>query len=99
MMVDRHCPFDWLFRQLPEKPVIVETGTARAHEDFAGAGMSTLLFGVYAAGKSGKVISVDISPANCQFSRALTTGLPVEVVEAHSHDFFRGYSGPPIDLY
>jgi hypothetical protein len=83
--VDRHCSFPRFFGALPAGPVrILETGTMRQGEDFPGAGASTLLFGILAAGRGGTLTSLDHSPENCATARFWTHGLPVTVVTTDS---------------
>jgi len=97
--VDRHITFDYFFKHCPKEGPICETGVIRAEEDFAGAGYSTLLFGIYAQQTGRELISVDLDPTNCQFARAWTAGLPVTVHEKHSHDFLKSYQGPQLAAF
>jgi hypothetical protein len=39
---------------------------------------------------------VGLDPANCNFARELTAGLPVQVVTADRREFLRRYSGDKI---
>src|SRR5262249_35086690 len=68
---DRHKSLDLLLRQMSERferPTVVETGTIRAEEDWAGAGFFTYLAGAYLSHRGGRLHSVDISAAHCAFA-------------------------------
>lgn len=57
-------------KQKPEY-LILETGTMRAEHgpfNFGGDGCSTLIFDAFVTQMGGKVISVDISPQNCDYA-------------------------------
>lgn len=94
---DRGDSFGMALRGLPSRPLIVETGTMRQDGDWT-AGMSTLLFGRFAAACAGRVVSVDNDSAHVVFARSRVAGLPVDVVLSSGSDWLRSYSGPPIDL-
>ena len=88
---DRDRGFDFLFREAQrfEKPLIVETGCIRSDEDFAGAGFSTLLLGMFAASRDGELISIDISPKSCvlAYRNVACLGAAVTVEEGDSVDW------------
>jgi hypothetical protein len=72
---DRHRSFDLLLREIVRRfphPNIVETGTIRSEEDWAGAGFSTYLLGAFLSRHGGRLHSVDLSQANCAFARIWT---------------------------
>jgi len=99
---DRHRSFDVLFREMSrrfERPVIVETGTIRAEEDWSGAGFFTYLAGAYVSHRGGKLHSVDLSPATCDFARTWTAvfGNAVSVHTQNSLTFLESFR-EPIDL-
>ncbi|QDV50064.1 polysaccharide pyruvyl transferase family protein [Gimesia fumaroli] len=100
---DRHRGFDVLFREIKKRfsaPNIVETGTIRAEEDWAGAGFSTYLFGAFCSRYGGKIASVDLNGGNCQFARAWTRIFKevVEIHHAHSSDFLKSLPDQSIDV-
>jgi hypothetical protein len=89
---DRDEGFDRLLRMAAarfERPGIVETGCIRSEEDFAGAGFSTLLLGIFAAGRGGELVSIDHDAVNCEFARRTVgcLGSSVLVVEDDSVSF------------
>jgi hypothetical protein len=101
---DRHRSLDLLLRETTRrfaKPVVVETGTIRAEEDWGGAGFFTYLMGRYLSRRGGKLFSVDLSLANCQFSREWTGvfGEAISVVNQDSVDFLRQFAQPIDVLY
>ena len=53
-----------------KNPLIVETGCARQEDNFAGDGMSTLIFDRYIYDNGGEFHSVDINPSNIAFARS-----------------------------
>ena len=90
--VDRHFGFSAIIDHLRnvEKPFrLIETGTIRATEDWKGAGYSTYLFGLVARELGGKVTSVDIEPAHCNFARTQIERLEpwIEIVNQDSADY------------
>lgn len=101
---DRHRSFDVLFREMTRRykqPTIVETGTIRAEDDWAGAGFFTYLAGAYLFHCGGKLHSVDLSPTNCDFARTWTSvfGDAVAVHTADSIKFLEKLTGPIDVLY
>lgn len=68
--VDRREGFDVLLRHLRgiSDPVIVETGTTRAADDFAGAGSATSVFGLFCQCHGGELHSVDLDRQACEFA-------------------------------
>jgi ADP-heptose:LPS heptosyltransferase len=102
--VDRHRSFDVLLREMGrrfEAPVVVETGTMRAEEDWGGAGFFTYLAGAYVYRRGGMLHSVDVSPGNCAFARewASPFGDSVRVLQGRSEEFLAGFGGPIDVLY
>jgi hypothetical protein len=72
---DRHRSFDLALRDLAaldHPPVVVETGAMRAPEDWAGAGMSTYLFGAFLHNVGGTLHSVEIDPETARFAQQET---------------------------
>jgi len=69
---NRKSGFEFIIDHLSkqEYPIIVETGCARWEDNFAGDGMSTLIFDTYMANRSGEVYSVDITQGNVNFARS-----------------------------
>lgn len=96
---DRHKSFAKFLERAKcvTKPVVVETGCIREMEDWS-AGYSTYLMGYFLKYHGGNLVSVDFSSSNVGFAREMTKDMPVEVVESHSHDFFRNYTGNKIDF-
>jgi ADP-heptose:LPS heptosyltransferase len=93
---DRHRSLDLLLRQMSqrfEKPTVVETGTIRAEEDWAGAGFFSYLAGAYLQRRGGVLHSVDISAGNCAFAREWTAvfGETVKVHQADSLAFLANF--------
>lgn len=93
---DRNRSFDFLLGEASARfnqPTIVETGTIRAEEDWAGAGFSTFLLGAYVHRRDGKLHSVDLSPQNCQFARKWTAvfGTAVEIAQQDSVAFLGSF--------
>ena len=101
---DRHRSFDVLFREISrrfESPTIVETGTIRAEEDWGGAGFFTYLAAAYLAQRGGRLHSVDLSQANCQFARVWTDVFGAEI-HIHCQDsvtFLTNFTDPIDVLY
>jgi hypothetical protein len=102
--VDRHRTFDAVLSdenlQSHPNPTILETGTIRAEEDWAGAGFSTFLWGAFIDGMGrGQVHSVDINGTHCEFARNWCTPWRhcLSVHQTDSIDFIRGF-GQPIDI-
>lgn len=89
--VDRHRSFDLVMKLASERLLTkwVETGCIRSVDDWT-AGFATYVFGLYLRGVKGHLDSVELDGGNAQFAREWTVGLPVEVHQAHSHDYLRG---------
>jgi hypothetical protein len=86
---DRDEGFDYLLRAAAQRfgrPLVVETGCIRSEEDFAGAGFSTLLLGIFAASRGGSLVSIDHDPGHCDFARRTVAclGAAVDIVENDS---------------
>ncbi len=101
---DRDDGFDRLLRVAAQRfkmPAIVETGCIRTDEDFAGAGFSTLLLGMVAAGTGGELISIDHSAENCDFARrtVASLGASVRIVEMDSVAWLAKHRSPIDVLY
>lgn len=101
---DRNCSFDKLLREATRRfsqPMFVETGTIRAEEDWAGAGFSSYLFGLYLKHRGGTLHSVDLSPSNCQFASTWTRvyGDTVHVHQQDSVTFLKQFQHPIDVLY
>jgi hypothetical protein len=99
---DRHRSLDVLLQELGRRfmaPTVVETGTMRAEEDWAGAGSFTYLAGAYLYRSGGRLYSVDISAPHCTFSRGWTRvfGATVTVTHQDAVSFLRQFTDP-IDL-
>lgn len=62
--------FQYLESLKKDNYLIVETGTMRAENDLAGAGWSTKMFDEFINYYGGQLISIDISPYNCQFAKS-----------------------------
>ena len=71
-VVDRSRSVDLALRLLADRcpggPQIVETGTVRQAED-RGAGWSSWLWGLFCRGDGGRLVSIDLDPARCDFAR------------------------------
>lgn len=59
---------------------IVETGTIRIEDNWAGDGQATRLFDAFVEHHGGRVLSVDIDPKASQIARALVNSERVQVV-------------------
>jgi hypothetical protein len=58
-----------------ENPLIVETGCAREEDNFAGDGMSSLIFDDYVTEHGGEFLTVDLDDKACEFAKQkLKTG-------------------------
>ena len=76
--VDRDRGFDLLLAEARRRfatPTMVETGCVRAHDDWAGAGSSTLVLGLYCQATGGSLTSIDINPRNLEVAKQETRGL------------------------
>ncbi len=101
---DRHRSFDLLLRETARRfpsPTVVETGTIRAEEDWAGAGFATYLLGAFLARRGGRLHSVDLSANHCAFARAWTEvfGPAVAVYPQDSVALLGRFPGPIDVLY
>ena len=94
---DRNRSFDVILRELSARcghaPTVIETGTIRSEEDWAGAGFATYLLGAYLYRRGGKLHSVDLSPTNVAFARNWTRvfGDTVTIHEQDSLNFLREF--------
>ncbi|MEZ6129157.1 MAG: glycosyltransferase family 9 protein [Planctomycetaceae bacterium] len=93
---DRNRSFDVLFREMKrrfERPVIVETGTIRAEEDWGGAGFFTYLAGAWLHRMGGTLHSIDVTPEHCRFAKEWTQVFDgtVAVHEQDSLTFLSGF--------
>jgi hypothetical protein len=78
-LVDRHRTFRFAFDhliKLGRGPKIVETGCIRADNDWAGAGYSTFLLGIFAQRFRGSLLSIDITPANIKYAEKICVKIP-----------------------
>ena len=94
---DRNRSFDILFREMQARfaaPLVVETGTIRAEDDFGGAGFFTYIVGNYLLHSGGTVYSIDLNERNAEFSRCWTTvfGSHVKVVNQDSLSFLSTFA-------
>ena len=80
-----------------EGQIIVETGCARFDDEWAGDGMSTVIFGTWAKEHGAVVFSVDVDPVNVHNATNLTAHLPVTVVHDDSVHYLSEFKRP-IDL-
>jgi hypothetical protein len=101
---DRHRSFDKLFQEISNRfpaPVIVETGTIRSEEDWAGAGFFTYLAGSFVSRFGGHLTSVDIDGRKCDFARDWCSifGSAVNVVQQDSLTLLRDFPGKIDVLY
>ncbi|MBX3452389.1 MAG: class I SAM-dependent methyltransferase [Planctomycetaceae bacterium] len=101
---DRHRSFDRLFQEAGRRftrPNFVETGTIRSEEDWGGAGFFTYLAATYLHRVGGRLQSVDLSPAHCEFARVWTADFG-GTVSIHCQDslaFLRAFQEPIDVLY
>jgi hypothetical protein len=95
--VDRAKGFDVLLRHLKGccNPTVIETGTTRAPNDFAGAGCATSIFGQFIQHHGGELHSVDSSERNVEFGRSWVRehGPRVQVHQADSVQWLQAFSG------
>jgi len=74
---NRYKTFRKIFELLEAKNknlyLIVETGCSRIKDNYAGDGMSTVLFDKFINFYNGKLISVDINEKHCQLARSLVS--------------------------
>lgn len=94
---DRNRSFDLLFREIKKRfscPVVIETGTIRAEEDWSGTGFFTYLAGAFLLQHGGVLHSVDIGKNNCTFARTWTEifGKSVQIHQSDSIGFLRSFS-------
>ena len=95
--------FEFLVRKGSARPLIVETGCAREADNWEGDGQSTYLFDRFAEAHGGEVLTVDISPAACEYARS-RVGSRTKVFCEDSVPFLRRIGGElraagrPIDL-
>ena len=71
---DRNRSFDYLFQEVSrrfEEPTIVETGTIRTEDDWAGGGFFTYLASAYVSRNGGTIHSVDKNERICSFAREI----------------------------
>ena len=80
-----------------KNPVIVETGTYREENNYAGDGCSTLLFDSFVDYHGGGVLSVDIDPVACKLAEKNTWF--TEVIESDSVEFLGTLEGKVDLLY
>jgi predicted O-methyltransferase YrrM len=101
---DRHRSFDLLLREMRTRfahPIVVETGTVRAEEDWGGAGFSTYWLGAFLSRRGGRLHSVDWSAAHCAFARTWTE-IFASTVTVHQEDsvaFLQKFPAPIDVLY
>lgn len=81
---------------LPFGARIVETGCAHTPDDWAGAGMSTVIFGAWAEATGSTVVSVDIDVHHIAMASELAIG-PIAYVNADSVTYLEERT-EPIDL-
>jgi hypothetical protein len=102
VVVDRHISFSLIFDyllQLNRPPKIVETGCIRADNDWAGAGYSTFLFGLFAHRLGGNLLSIDLSSASVNYAARVCATLPsVTMLCSDSVKAISELSGP-VDLF
>jgi len=101
---DRHRSFDLLLREMSrrfERPIVIETGTIRGEEDWAGAGFFTYLVAAYLFHHGGKLHTVDLSPIHSEFARTWTAvfGETVAVYCQDSLAFLKNFREPIDVLY
>jgi len=90
--------FEELEKKKREYYLIVETGCARLADNFAGDGMSTILFDEFVNYYDGRVVSIDINDSHCMTARTLTSKKTTVYCE-DSVSFLWKYDPPiPIDL-
>lgn len=72
---------------------IVETGTARARNDFGGGGMSTIYFGEYAYKNGYHLFTIDILPEAIELSKELTKEFASHItyITADAVEHLRGF--------
>lgn len=102
---DRQHSFDIVLREMcrrfDAKFRIVETGCIRAEEDWAGAGFSTYLLGLFCMGRGGYLDSVDTSETNVAFARDWVGpfGAHVRLHLGAGADWLRANENPIAMLY
>jgi len=90
--------FEILEKKNQDYYLIVETGCARLAGNFAGDGMSTVLFDDFVNHHDGRVVSVDINRSHCMTAQSLVTKKTTVYCE-DSVSFLWKYDPPiPIDL-
>ena len=102
VVVDRHISFSLIFdylAKLGRPPKIVETGCIRVDNDWAGAGYSTFLFGLFAQRFGGTLLSIDLSPQHIEYAAGVCAALPsVTMLCSDSVKAIAEMPGP-IDLF
>lgn len=79
VLVDRHLSFGIVFDYLAARcrpPFIVETGCIRADNDWAGAGYSTFLFGLFVQRLNGRLLSIDLNRTHISYAARTCQNLP-----------------------
>lgn len=90
--------FELLEKKNQDYYLIVETGCARVANNFAGDGMSTVLFDEFVNYHDGRVVSVDINKSHCLTAQSLTSN-KTKVYCEDSISFLWKYNPPvPVDL-
>lgn len=105
-LVDRQRSFTELLRKLTEipAPVVVETGSIRSPEDWAGAGFFGYLMGFYLTARgAGELHTVEIDPERAEFARTWQAPFADRstVHVGDSRDWLKGwrvYLRRPIDV-
>lgn len=110
LLAERADGFRVIFEKLEERrlsrgpdyrPWIIETGSLRFMNNWAGDGQSTRLFDSYAAHTGGSVITIDISPEAQQVVIANCSTLVSSVLDdsvAALHNIALGANGRTVDL-
>jgi len=66
--------FRTIFKNLPDNPLIIETGCLRALDNWGGDGQSTFLFDLFARKYSGNVYSIDLNSASLAVAEQVISG-------------------------
>lgn len=110
LLADRADGFRVIFEKLEERrqsrgpgyrPWIIETGSLRVMNNWAGDGQSTRLFDMYAAHTGGSVITIDINPEAQQVVVANCSDLVTSIVDdsvTALHKIAMGANGQTADL-
>jgi len=102
VLVDRHLSFGLIFDHLVARcrpPVMVETGCIRSDNDWAGAGYSTFLFGLFAQRLKGRLLSIDLSLEHSAYAARICNNLHAVTTKCADSLVALQEIDEPVDLF